>query len=79
MPDRDKLLLEIYGEVKTSKNDISHIKSSVDEIKAENKAMWRKVDSHGRWITGAKAVIASACFAAGYLWWWVKHKMGGGS
>ena len=45
------------------------------ELSKDVKALHRRVDVHGRWIAGVKAIIAFVIFAAGYTWWWVKQNV----
>ena len=84
----DKLLLEIYGEVKTVKSDVKHMTDGLTDYRVENEkqheAMWTKYDkisdrvsSHGKAINKIYGGIALAGACIGGVWVWLRHKMGG--
>ena len=84
----DKLLLEIYGEVKTVKSDVKHMTDGLTDYRVENEkqheAMWTKYDkisdrvsSHGKAINKIYGGIGVIAAIATGIFAWMKHKLGG--
>jgi len=74
--DQDKVLLEIVEKIGGVTVSIKNIESILEKNTASAKAMWKKVENHGKWINFMKGAVSVLVASCGYVIYWVKHKFG---
>jgi len=78
--DQDKVLLEIVekigGITSSVKNMESMLDRSICDSNNQHREMWKKIDSHGKWINRIKGGFATIAAIAGLVYYWCKIKLG---
>lgn len=75
-----KVLLEIHEKMGELRGDMKHVISKLEKSEERSetreRAMWRKIDSHSKWINGMKAIVGVFVLIFGTIIVWFKHKLG---